>query len=68
MGGRYLDPVIVGQIPAQTRHNQAASDPCPNTQGWAWTYLTACLATAVGYDEAREVVNQVQRSFLDERT
>ena len=68
MGGRYLNLAVIEQIPAQTRHNQAASDPCPNTQGWAWTYLTACLATAVGYDEARKVINQVQREILDERS
>lgn len=33
-------------------------------EAWVWTYLAACLATGVGYDEARAVVEIVvgQRS------
>jgi hypothetical protein len=27
---------------------------------WAWTYLMACLASAVGLDEARAVICMVQ--------
>jgi hypothetical protein len=27
---------------------------------WAWTFLTACLATFCGYDDARAVVDQVK--------
>jgi len=65
---RCLDRGVASRIPAQTRACQAASAPGPNTQGWVWTYLTAVLATAVGYDEAREVVNQVQCGILDEKT
>jgi len=65
---RCLDRGVVSRIPAQTRSCQAASAPGLNTQGWVWTYLTAVLATAVGYDEAREVVNQVQCGILDEKT
>ena len=63
---RCLDRGVASRIPAQTRACQAASAPGPNTQGWVWTYLTAVLATAVGYDEAREVVNQIQCGILGE--
>ena len=30
------------------------------SEAWAWTYLTACLAVLLGYDEAREVVDVVR--------
>ena len=54
----YLNPVVVGQIPATAR--MVASDPGPNSEAWLWTYLKAVLATAIGYDEAREVVKILQ--------
>lgn len=36
-------------------------------EGWAWTYLTACLATSCGYELARAVVEQVQEDLTPER-
>lgn len=33
---------------------------------WAWTYLTACLASAIGLDEATAVVCTVQLEEIAE--
>ena len=49
-----LDPTVVARVPVtgNERRTRRGEDSDP----WVWTYLVACLATGLGYDEARAVV------------
>jgi hypothetical protein len=58
---RFLDPEIIRKIPLADYANRTTSKT--NTEGWVWTYLKACLATEIGYEEARAVVREVQNSM-----
>jgi hypothetical protein len=49
-----LDPAVVARVP--TRGHAYAVKSSQDAEPWAWSYLAACLATALGYDEARAVV------------
>lgn len=57
----FLDRFVVGKISIGSKVDKIyrpGDGACADA--WAWTYLTACLATYVGYDEAREVVRLVK--------
>lgn len=49
-----LDADVVARVPAHGRAYQVKTDQ--DVEAWVWGYLVACLATGVGYDEARDVV------------
>jgi hypothetical protein len=60
-GRHFLDRSAVEKISTGNQNikvykpgDGACADP------WVWTYLAACLATFLGYDEAREVVKMVR--------
>ena len=55
-----FDRAVVSQVTV-LRTNRAHHN---SREGWVWTYLRACLACSVGYDEAREVVDDVREDFL----
>ena len=49
-----LDADVVARVPAHGHAYRVKTDQ--DVEAWVWGYLTACLATGVGYDEARDVV------------
>jgi len=59
---RFLDPEIVRMISLENRFSPGGEGSTANTEPWVWGFLKACLATAVGYDEARAIVQDVQQS------
>lgn len=56
-----FDRAVVSQVTV-LRTNRAHHN---SREGWVWTYLRACLACAVGYDEAREIVDDVREDTLE---
>lgn len=61
VGRHFLDRSVVAQISIGSKTNKIYR-PGGGEHGsaWVWPYLTACLATALGLDEARSVVQDVQ--------
>jgi hypothetical protein len=61
VGSHFLDRSVVAQISIGSKTNKIYR-PGGGEHGsaWVWTYLTACLATAIGLSEARVVVEVVQ--------
>ena len=61
VGRHFLDRSVVSKIPLGSKTNKIYR-PGGGEHGsaWVWPYLTACLATALGLDEARAVMQDVQ--------
>lgn len=53
-----LDTALVLKIPLET----ISKRPGEHTEGWAWTYLKAVLATCVGLADARAIVLRAQQT------
>jgi hypothetical protein len=59
-GTGFLDRRLVARISVGDRVDKIyRPGDGEHAEAWAWSYLVACLATALGYDEAREVVRMV---------
>jgi hypothetical protein len=50
----------VSQISLENRLNPGGEGASANGECWVWSFLKACLAPLVGYDEARAIVQDVQ--------
>jgi hypothetical protein len=60
-GRHFLERGKVGRISTGSRSLKIyLPGDGAHCDAWAWTFLTACLATFVSYDEARAVVNRVR--------
>jgi hypothetical protein len=60
-GRHFLDRAVIEKISIGSRTlkiYQPGDGEC--SDAWVWTYLAACLATFLGYDDAREVVRVVK--------
>ena len=64
MARGFIDQDVVSRVSTSACANRVVG---PNTDAWVWNYLRACLATAFGYDGAREVVWRVQVALEDEQ-
>lgn len=62
LGTGFLDRRLVAQISVGGRADKIyMPGDGEHGEAWAWTYLVACLATSLGYDESREVVRMVRQ-------
>ena len=55
-----LNVIVVARVPAHGHAYRVKPDQ--DTEAWVWGYLVACLATGMGYDEARDVVTMAMVS------
>jgi len=53
-----LDPVLLREV-AVADASVRVQPTAVSHESWAWSYLTVCLATEVGLDEALEIVRMV---------
>lgn len=60
-GLQVLDRSRVARVSTGTRADKIyRPGEAEGSAAWVWTYLGACLATCLGYDEARQVVEVVR--------